>query len=245
MTDKISVCMTSYNGSKFILEQINSILFQLKDYDELIISDDGSTDETLVMIENINDNRIKVINNSHHKNNFNISKSNFLVTANFENVLNHATGDYIFLSDQDDIWMPSKVKKTMDVLAENKNILTMSTIEVIDANGITFQVNPNLKKMSFFNALKKSRYLGCTMAFDRDFLNLILPFPKHTVSHDAWIGLLATYQNKLHLIDNRLIKYRRHGSNVTAKMSTPIWFKILYRLYLLFYVLKRTYVAKH
>lgn len=241
MNDKISVCMATYNGSRFILFQIESILSQLREYDELIISDDGSTDGTLALINELNDKRIKVF--SHHKKPtpLQIAQNNFFVTNNFENALNHATGEYIFLSDQDDIWMPNKVEKTMQVLNKIHSALTMSTIDVIDSDGNVFQRNPNIKKMSFWEGLKKAKYLGCTMAFDRSFLNEILPFPKYAVSHDAWIGLLANYQNRIYTIDERLIQYRRHGSNVTAKISNPLWFKILYRAYYLFAVIKRTY----
>ncbi len=244
MNDKISVCMATYNGSKYILEQINSILPQLKDYDELIISDDGSTDGTLELIHKINDCRIKVINHARETPPFRISRNNLLVSANFETALINATGEYIFLSDQDDVWMPRKVEKTMQILSKIHCGLTMSTIEVIDSEGKVIQRNPNLKKMSFWQGLKKAKYGGCTMAFDRSFLNEILPFPKYTFSHDAWIGLLAQYQNKIHIINDPLIFYRRHGFNVTSLISNPLWFKIFYRVYLLYAVLKRTYCRK-
>ena len=244
MNDKISVCMTTYNGSQYILAQIESILVQLREYDELIISDDGSTDETLKLINEINDKRIKIIMNKRKIPYFKIGRNNFLVARNFENALNHVTGQYIFLSDQDDIWMSNKVELTMNALAKVDCSLTMSTLEVIDSEGNIFQRNPNLEHISFLDGLKKAKYPGCTMAFDRAFLKDLLPFPKYALSHDAWIGLLAHYQNKLYFIDERLIQYRRHGSNVTAKIGNPIWFKILYRIYYLYAVLKRTYLRK-
>ena len=94
----ISVCMATYNGAQFIKEQIDSILCQLSTEDELIISDDGSTDETLSIINSYKDNRIKVFQ---HKA---AEGSAFIkATRNFENAMSHAVGDYIFLSDQDDM----------------------------------------------------------------------------------------------------------------------------------------------
>ena len=218
-----------------------SNVFNNKEY-LIIISDDGSTDDTLKIIEKINDTRIRVIFNKKNISPFEICQNNFFVTANFENALNNASGKFIFLCDQDDIWLPNKVEECLNVLKINKCSLVMSTINVIDSDGKVFQKNSKLKKQSFWLALKKSQFLGSTMAFDRCFLDEILPFPKYTVSHDAWIGLIANFQSKLYFIDKPLIHYRRHGNNVTAKNSNPLWFKLLYRIYFLFAVLYRTYI---
>lgn len=245
MNDKISVCMATYNGSQFVLIQITSILSQLRKYDELIISDDGSKDETISIIKAVNDDRIKLLMHKKKPIRFRVSRNNFFVTSNFENSLKNATGKYIFLSDQDDVWKPDKVEKTMEILTKIECGLTMSTIDVIDSKGNVFQRNPYLQKMTFFEGLKKSKFLGCTMAFDRDFLDDVLPFPKYVVSHDAWIGLLANYQNKLYIIDESLLLYRRHSSNVTSKKNqNPLWFKVLYRIYFLLVVLKRAHFKK-
>lgn len=94
----ISVCMATYNGEEYIKEQLESILCQLGEMDEIIISDDGSTDNTLNIIESYNDSRIKI--------HINTGKHGFVY--NFENALQKAKGEYIFLSDQDDIWLPEK-----------------------------------------------------------------------------------------------------------------------------------------
>ena len=88
----ISVCMATYNGEKYLREQVGSILTQLGENDELVVSDDGSTDSTIDILKSYNDPRIKIfINTGRHG-----------VNSNFENALRHADGDYIFLSDQDD-----------------------------------------------------------------------------------------------------------------------------------------------
>ena len=91
---KISVCIATYNGAKYIEEQVQSILYQLSEKDEIINSDDGSKDNTLAIIKSLNDARIKVIHNTLKHG----------LVSNFENAIKHADGDYIFLSDQDDIW---------------------------------------------------------------------------------------------------------------------------------------------
>ena len=244
MNDKISVCMATYNGMEFISQQINSILKQLRSYDELIISDDGSTDGTIDIIRGFKDQRIKLLHHSQKLPPIKICKNNILVSDNFLNALNNVTGEYVFLSDQDDLWLATKVEKTLKVLKKINCGLVMSTLEVIDSNGKIIQKNGNLKKMSFWQGLIKSKYGGCTMAFDKIFLNKILPFPKYPVTHDAWIGLLAHYQNRIHFIDEPLIQYRRHYGNVTVNIVNPLWFKILYRIYYLLEVIKRTYLKK-
>src|SRR5690606_26359089 len=95
---KISVCMATYNGENHIEEQLESILKQLKDNDEVIISDDGYSDKTIELIKGFNDPRIKLFLNSFRN-----------IILNFEFALSKATGDFIFLSDQDDIWYDNKV----------------------------------------------------------------------------------------------------------------------------------------
>ena len=94
----ISVCIATYNGGAFIKDQIYSILLQLSQNDEIIISDDGSRDSTLNILFSFNDSRIKIYKNG----------GKHGVVSNFENAIKHATGDYIFLCDQDDVWMPGK-----------------------------------------------------------------------------------------------------------------------------------------
>ena len=93
----VSVCMATYNGEKYIREQIDSILPQLSDSDELVISDDGSSDSTIDIIQGYNDRRIRLYHNTRHG-----------VTWNFENALRQSRGDVIFLADQDDVWKPGK-----------------------------------------------------------------------------------------------------------------------------------------
>ena len=107
-TPKISVCIATYNGEKYIKEQLESIIHQLGEYDEIIISDDGSNDKTIQIIENFKDTRIKIFNHSPNRK----TKYKFdLTTRNIENALSKAKGDFIFLADQDDIWIKNKVEK--------------------------------------------------------------------------------------------------------------------------------------
>lgn len=123
---KISVCMATYNGAKYLREQVDSILNQdLTKYPdaelELLVSDDLSTDDTVKILESYNDSRIKIYHHTDKdKHRHKYARPFFLSTANFGHAMSKATGDYIFLSDQDDVWLPLKVSKTLDLLQENK-----------------------------------------------------------------------------------------------------------------------------
>lgn len=134
---KISVCMATYNGQKYIKKQIDSILLQLNEDDELIISDDGSTDNTLNIIKHYADNRILLLHHepiSWHKKYY---QTNARISANFENAISHATGDIILLSDQDDIWQPNKITATIDFMYDNPNCeVAISSIIVINKDDI-------------------------------------------------------------------------------------------------------------
>lgn len=116
----ISICMATYNGAKYIREQVDSIFNQEftenKDVEmELVVSDDGSTDETLKILESYGDSRIKIFHHTEHKKHKYLNASR-LCKCNFENAMRHAKGDYIFLSDQDDVWYPWKVDKQLSAL---------------------------------------------------------------------------------------------------------------------------------
>ena len=244
---KISVCLASYNGAKFITNQISSILNQLNDNDELIISDDGSTDDTLKIINSFNDDRIVLLN--HHKNNTGKVYSHYLVTSNFENALLRAKGEIIFLSDQDDIWAPNKVKVCLEKL--KKHSLVMTNCSVIDTNN-------NVVSESLFNSIILPRgiskniihpkYHGCCMAFRRDVLVFALPFPKKLILHDSWIGILAEIFGSVTYVDESLVFYRRHLNNssfVEGESRNSIFFRLHYRVILFFQVIERIILVKY
>lgn len=205
----ISVCMATYNGEKYIYEQIESILKQLGPDDELIISDDGSKDGTKEVSDSFGDRRIKFFEN----------KGTHGFTHNFENALRHAKGEYIFLSDQDDVWFDNKVDVVMKKLQEY-NFVTHDCITVDSEFKVLSQsrFQDFDMKPGFLHHLIKSRFLGCCMAFDRKVLDASLPFPKNDflVEHDIWIAAVGFLYFKAALINEPLIYYRRHGKNVSG-----------------------------
>jgi len=231
---KISVCVATYNGEKYIKEQIDSILCQLNLGDELIISDDMSSDRTVEIINSYNDNRIKLF---YHEVDHGFVK-------NFENALNNASGDVIFLSDQDDIWMNDKVENILRAL-EIYDFVVSDCVTINEKREIIDESRfkeYNIKT-GFWRLMLKTRYLGCCMAFRKDVLNAVLPFPRNAylVEHDLWIATVAECYFKVGLIKRPLIQYRRHGENassggMTKGYSIPI--KIYRRLYRLACLLK-------
>ena len=120
---QVSVCMATYNGERFIRQQLQTILDQLAVNDEVIISDDSSTDETVTIIRQFNDSRIRIIEKQ-------MFKSPML---NFENALKYVHGDYVFLSDQDDIWEPDKISSVIPLL--NQFDLVLSDCRVVNGKG--------------------------------------------------------------------------------------------------------------
>lgn len=195
--------MATYNGEKYIGEQLHSILKQLKETDEVIISDDGSTDSTLYIIEALNDPRITLIRNEKEHG----------YTKNFENALNHSTGDIIFISDQDDVWMDDKVKVMCEALKYRK--LAIHDAALTDA-GLNVNIGSFFGhygiQQGFLRTLVYTRYTGACMAMRRDFLELALPFPdnQELCPYDYWFAYLGEYLKEAVLIRIPLIYYRRH-----------------------------------
>lgn len=219
----ISVCMATYNGEKFIKAQLDSILVQLDESDEVVISDDSSTDNTIKIIESINDKRIKIFSNQKFKS----------PTFNFENAINQASGEIIFLSDQDDVWMENKVANVKEKLL---------LYDVVVTNCMIVDENLNIINNSFYNFnnsgkgilknIYKNSYLGCCLAFKKKTLELVLPFPENIPMHDIWLGFVFELFYKTTFVREPLIYYRRHGENASAtgeKSPYKFFKKILFR----------------
>jgi len=220
----VSVCIATYNGEKYIHTQVSSILLQLQDNDEIIISDDSSTDRTIEIIEAFQDKRIRVLKHQTFQSH----------VYNFENALKESKNEYIFLADQDDIWIEGKVTKMLSLLKSNDLVLS-DAIVIDEEEKVLFKsffAFKHSRKGIFINIYKNS-YLGCCMAFNRKILNLSLPFPRDINMHDWWIGLIAEIYGSVYLTNDKLIKYRRHAQTITPSNNTSnnsffqkIWFRI-------------------
>lgn len=205
---RCSIVMATYNGEKYIKEQIDSILENMTDEDELIISDDDSTDNTTEIIKAYKDKRIKLIDGPRKG-----------VKQNFANAIEEAQGQYIFLTDQDDIWMGNKLELVLKEFENNNVSVVIHDAEVIDENLQviipSFFEYRNSGKGVWKN-IYKNTYIGCCMAFKADLKKYILPIPNNIEMHDQWIGILGeTKGNGSLFLKEKLIQYRRHSNNVS------------------------------
>ena len=225
--------MATYNGSRYIRGQVDSILSQLTEEDELVISDDGSKDETLDIILAFNDSRIKIYHN--------LGKHG--VVPNFENALKHSLGDIIFFSDQDDVWEANKIKVCVEELKDVDLVVHNSKVGYEDGShhGDDFFMLRH-SGSGFWKNLLRNSFVGCCMAFRKEIKEYVLPFPKHILWHDMWIGLMVEKHGKTKFINDKLLYYRRHGDNAsaTSEVSTfSKWLQLKYRLQMLWYTMIR------
>ena len=210
----ISVCLATYNGEKFIIEQLSSIIRQLDANDEIIIVDDCSTDRTIEAIQSVNDSRIKIYFNH-------INKGHVF---SFGRAISLTTKDYIFMSDQDDIWIDDRLQIMLDRMLSSNVLLLSSNTNYINSDGNKIDFSENKLKPKRSNKylsniidilLGKGYYYGCAMAFKKEFKKIILPIPEYVESHDLWIALAANiYKSNLHLNESTLNR-RVHGANAS------------------------------
>lgn len=207
----LSVCMATRNGERFIKEQLTSILAELTPYDEVIISDDSSSDDTLTVIRSFQDSRIRLLEGRQEKG----------IAKNFEASIAASTGDIIFLADQDDIWLTGKVNKMKTALEDYD--LVMSDCQVVDENlklrHYSFYDLNGSRKGLLRNLIKNS-YMGCCMAFRSKLKARILPFPADIPIHDMWIGLIAEMYYNIYIMPDSLVMHRRHASNASTSGSS-------------------------
>lgn len=212
----VSVAMCTYNGERFIEEQIKSILNQSVKVDEIIIGDDGSEDHTLSKIEELLNGsgiRYQVIRN----------EKNLGYRKNFENVILNTTGQIVFLCDQDDVWMDNKVEVMLAHFTDNPQcLLCFSDADVVNEkleksplslwDGVYY--NKNRKRFSSWWELFLSGYYvtGAAMAIRKELFDQAYPF-SDIWQHDGWLAMHAAASNAIEAESMKLIKYRQHSNN--------------------------------
>jgi glycosyltransferase involved in cell wall biosynthesis len=242
MTINIGVCLATYNGSKYIKQQIESILPQLGANDIILVSDDSSTDDTVKIVKRINDGRIKL----------HINPQNLGYVDNFQNALSLIEDcNYIFFSDQDDIWIENRVQIMIDYLQRyNKNILygTYNLIYHEHSDSIITLSNPQAKSgliniVSLFLGLNQFPYYGSASVITSKARSYIFPIPIKEIGHDIWISILGNMHDDIVHLSQPVTIRRIHGNNLTNS-NRSIYSKLLTRLYwtlgvLKFYLMKR------
>ena len=220
--------MASYNGEQYISEQIESIIRCIDLEDELIISDDGSTDSTVDIINRFCSqfSNIKLVQGPKKG-----------VVANFQHALFLAKGDIIFLADQDDVWEPNKVSEIMYYFKRYNKVTTIVHNAAILDQSINQEVSTLFEfRNSGSGLLKnliKNSYVGCCMAFRKELLDIAMPFPERIAMHDWWLGLCSEVFGTSLFIEDELIKYRRHGNNVSQMKHGTVASMLLARIKLI------------
>jgi glycosyltransferase involved in cell wall biosynthesis len=213
---RISACMAAYNGGPFVEAQLESIVTQLRAEDEVVIVDDGSKDDTVIRIEQMSDARIKLLKHDR----------NAGVVATFEDALRSATGEILFLCDDDDVWAPTKVRRFLDVFESRPDVeIVSSRVQMIDENDRPIpdsRINREGRFIpGFWRNLYMNHYQGSAMAIRASLLGRVLPFPAYrSFLHDAWIGTRnELLGGKAVFIDEDLLFYRRHVNNASRTKS--------------------------
>lgn len=209
---KVSVALVTYNSEKYLREQVDTILLNLGDGDEVVVSDDGSSDSTLSILQEYaeKDRRIAIYRIAHSGCN-----------GNYENAISHCTGDIIFLSDDDNVWMEGKVKKVLQAFAEHPRVWFVQHDCVVGDSAL-HTISPSFfkdrkAKPGLFRNIMKTSYGGSLIAFKKELISRILPFPKKMpFFYDEWIGLEATKHGKVLFLNETLSIWRRHEGSAST-----------------------------
>lgn len=212
---EVSIAMATYNGSKYILDQLLSFENQTRLPNEIVISDDCSTDETVSLIkEFIESSQLKIILIENDR--------NLGYTQNFNRALSYVSGDLVFLSDQDDVWFPDKIEKIVSFSKENINKgLFCNDVELTDQNlkptGYT-----KLETLRSNGLGIREHGMGCACAIRKDLLNFCLPIPPNVIGHDNWFNLFSEILDQRLFFPEVLQYYRRHDSSTSSIKSNKI-----------------------
>lgn len=210
----VSVCIATYNGAEFVEDQLSSILEQIPEGAEVLVGDDGSNDETIRIIEGFHDTRIRIIRNA----------TNLGYIGNFENLIGAATGDYIFLSDQDDLWPTGRVEKMISAMRLSNSLVVVgameSFVDSVDSRQYFCGFGQARNSTSFRNVFdvfigRSVPYYGCAMLLSKKIKPYLLPFYSKVISHDIWIAFVANRHRSICHLDDTVTLRRIHGSNLT------------------------------
>lgn len=207
----ITVCMATYNGERYVEEQLHSILPELGEADEVVVVDDASSDSTVAIIQSIADSRIRIIEH----------KENRGYTATFEEALSLAQGSYIFLSDQDDVWVPGRIDVMLAALRRSQLVVGNCTHF---GGELTWFLRLRLRSADSTHRVRNilgilvgyRLHWGSAMGIRAEFRRLALPFPEGTTeSHDQWLALAANVLGDVRYLDRDVVLHRLHTRNVT------------------------------
>ena len=226
---RISVALCTYNGERFIAQQIESILAQSMPVDEIVLGDDASSDNTVQIVEErVAGTNIDLMVRRHNP--------GLGVRSNFADAISATTGDVIILCDQDDVWHQDKVEKLVETLDDKE--LVHSDARLVDAEGnpkgsaLLEELNVSAwEKRNLVDGdalavlLKRNLVTGATAAVKGEFARSIMPVPDGWI-HDEWLGFIAAFDCQLVLLPEALTDYRQHENNQIGAKKEPLFVQI-------------------
>ena len=216
---RIDILMATYNGEKYLVEQLDSIINQTYRNWNLLIRDDNSTDKTLEIIQNYHkkDKRIKILKDN---------KGNLGIVRNFEELLKSSESEFIMFSDQDDIWVENKLDMYLKMIEKikNKGFMIHSDAILFDKNKSNILKDTFISKKAINKGLENVFFnyfvQGATILISKEIKNFILPFPKEVYLHDRYIHLISELFFERIFVNKALIYYRQHGDNQIGAKNT-------------------------
>ena len=206
---RISVCMATYNGSAFVGAQLASILGQLGPYDEVIVADDASTDDTAAVVSAVRDSRVRFLRGDCNRGH----------VRTFERAISAAAGESIFLADQDDLWAEGRVQGMLDSLDRSSvvagNLALFGTrFGALEQHLRAADSGAGLRNIvGIFTGTRP--YFGSAMAFRRDLISILLPIPDYVEAHDLWLALIGNLVGGVEHREELVLLRRVHGNNLT------------------------------
>lgn len=231
MRNEVGIVIATYNGEKYVAEQLKSVLAQTRVPDLIVVSDGSSSDDTVGICSRI------LLNSSIPYVVF-TSDVRLSVVQNFEKALSYCDSDYIFLADQDDVWMPSKIQAMLTLIKEHNADLVFTNATIVDEHlntvykkslweSIGYGQNETVRiidacERSFVEELLRHNVVtGMCMCISQFLKQKILPLSTHSI-HDAWIALVAANMCKMIALDQEYVLYRQHASNVIGTESSLV-----------------------
>jgi glycosyltransferase involved in cell wall biosynthesis len=212
---RISIAMATYNGENFLQRQLDSFLSQTRQPDELVVCDDGSSDDTLGILEHFR--QVAPFAVRIYRNQVNLG-----FTKNFEQALTKCSGDLIFFSDQDDIWFPDKVAFVVKIfLANPDKLLVIHDGRQVDGHLVAHGVTKFSQVTAAYGS-PNSVVMGALTAVKKELLSCSLPVPDGMVGHDVWLHNIAALLDSRLVIDKELQLIVRHGANTSGWIGSSV-----------------------
>lgn len=220
MNDEVDILLAAYNGEEFIAEQIESIMEQTHQNFHLIVGDDASRDSTPdIVYRYAQRNKGKIHLQQYH--------DNVGMILNVSRLTDLSTAPYVMFSDQDDVWLPTKIELTLNKMKELEEefgretpLLVHTNLSIVDRNLQILHpsswkyIGLNPERNSLAQVLSQNNAWGCTIMINKALLDIAFPIPLEAYMHDQWLVLVATVFGKVGFVEKSTIYYRQHGNNL-------------------------------